>query len=114
MITIYGIRSCDTCRNALKWLDEKNVEHKYVDIRTDGLDSDLLLRWQKSVAWEDLLNKRSITWRKIPELDRSDLDSEKARDMILNYPTVLKRPVLDLGSRVILGFDASVYGNLNL
>jgi len=114
MITIYGIRSCDTCRNALKWLDEQNVEHQYVDIRTDGLNSELLLRWQKTVAWEDLLNKRSITWRKIPEIDRSDLNSDKACDMILNYPTVLKRPVLDLGTQVILGFDASVYGGLDL
>ncbi len=109
MINIYGIRSCDTCRKARKWLEKHNVEHRYLDIRDDGLDEESLIRWQKTAGWEELLNKRSITWRKIPEFDRAELDAERAYQLILAYPTVMKRPVLDLGASVILGFNESDY-----
>ncbi len=114
MISLYGIRSCDACRKALNWLRENDVEHEYIDIREDGLNSELLNRWQKSVSWEKLLNRRSVTWRKIPECDRLDLSKDKARDLILGYPTAMKRPLLDIGTRIVLGFDESVYEDLGL
>ena len=109
MIRIYGITSCDSCRKARKWLAANDIESEYVDIRKDGLPEDLVSRWQDAAGWEELLNKRSITWKKIPAWDREGLDAERARQLILSYPTVMRRPVLDLGDQVILGFDKTAY-----
>jgi arsenate reductase len=114
MISLYGIRSCDTCRKALKWLQAHDIEHEYVDIRETGLNKAVVGHWQESVNWEGLLNRRSITWRKIPECDRAELNPNKARDLILDYPTVMKRPLLDLGNRVVLGFSEAEYESLDL
>lgn len=112
MKKIYGIRNCDTCRKALKWLETNNIEHEFLDIRADGIDEKLIRRWQKAAGWEALLNKRSITWRKIPPFDREELNADKACELIMNFPTVMKRPVLDDGKRIILGFDGSNYDKL--
>ncbi len=111
-ITIYGIRSCDNCRSAIQWLSAHGIEHTYLDIRDDGLSDELLARWQQKEDWEALLNKRSITWRKIPDVDRSGLQPDTARQLILNYPTLLKRPVLEFGDRLILGYDEINYRQL--
>lgn len=109
MTILYGIKSCDTCRSARQWLQRHDVEHTYHDIRADGLSSELLDRWQASVGWETLINKRSITWRKIPSVDRESLDSESAVQLILTYPTVMKRPVVDTGTDVLIGFDEAAF-----
>lgn len=109
MVRIFGIRSCDTCRRATKWLEQHGVQHEYLDIRGDGLTDDVVRRWQARVDWEEMINKRSITWRKIPAVDREDLDADSARHLILAYPTVLRRPVLELPDRLLLGFDEAVY-----
>jgi len=108
-ITLYGIRSCSNCKAAIHWLSAHGIQHAYQDIRDDGLSEDLLTRWQQTENWEALINKRSITWRKIPDVDRCELDPDTARQLILNYPTILKRPVLDLGDRLILGYDEADY-----
>jgi arsenate reductase len=71
LLTVYGIKSCDTCRTARKFLREKNIEHKYHDLRDDGLSIQMLERWITRLGWERLLNKKSRTWRKIPEVDRN-------------------------------------------
>jgi arsenate reductase len=112
--TVYGIRSCDACRKALKWLVQNDVEHRYVDIRETELDGALISRWMKTAGWESLINRRSTTWRNIPEPERSQLSGQTACDLILKYPTVMKRPALDLGEKVVVGFDAAVYANLGL
>jgi arsenate reductase len=114
VIKLYGIRNCDSCRKAIKWLKAHDVEHEFVNIREDKMDENTLIRWQESLGWEALLNKRSITWRKIPAFDRGNLDSATARQLILQHPTVMKRPVLDTGKRLVLGFDASAYADLDL
>jgi arsenate reductase len=114
LIKLYGIRNCDACRNAIKWLKDHGVTHEFMNIRDAGMDEKKLMRWQELLGWEALLNKRSITWRKIPAFDRSNLDSATARRLILQYPTVMKRPILDTGERLVLGFDESVYQNLDL
>ena len=111
-ITIHGIRSCSNCRAAIQWLKTHDIEHEYRDIRDDGLTDELLKKWQGLVEWETLLNKRSITWRKIPPVDCSDLNPDNARQLILGYPTILKRPVLDLGDLLILGFDEARYSSV--
>jgi len=114
LIRLYGIRNCDACRNAIKWLKHRGIKHEFVDIRDAGMDEKNLMRWQKKLGWEALLNKRSLTWRKIPDDERIDLDSATARQLILRYPTVMKRPVLDSGIGLALGFDETAYKNLNL
>lgn len=114
MITLYGIHNCDSCRKARRWLQDRDIEFQFTDIREEALNETLLEKWQKQLDWERLLNKKSITWRKIPEMDRANMDAGLARNMILNYPTVMKRPVLDLDQYVVLGFDEDTYEALNL
>lgn len=114
MVTLYGIRSCDTCRRAKCWLEKRNVEFRFVDIRRETLNAAQIEHWQSQVGWQPLINTKSVTWRKIPEFDRSNLHAGNARDLILAYPTVMKRPVLDLGDKSILGFDERVYAALIL
>jgi arsenate reductase len=114
LIKLYGIGNCDACRNAIKWLKDHGIEHEFVNIRDAGMDEKKLMSWQKLLGWEALLNKRSLTWRKIPSIDRGNLDSTKARQLILQYPAVMKRPVLDIGTGLVLGFDELAYKSLGL
>ena len=114
MIKLYGIRNCDNCGKARRWLQDKDIDFHFVDIREEALDESQLINWQQQLGWELLLNKKSITWRKIPPFDRDDLNETSARTLILNYPTVMKRPLLDVGQKVLLGFNAEDYEALKL
>ena len=78
MLTIYGIKSCDTCRKARKYLNEHDIEYKFHDLREDGLDIQMLERWTQRIGWERLMNRQSLTWRRIPEVDRKDMTRDKA------------------------------------
>lgn len=112
MVRIYGIRNCDNCRRSLAWLTDHGIEHEFIDIRSDGIGRDELRRWQKKVGWEELLNKRSVTWRKIPAVDREGLDAAAAGQLIEEHPTVMRRPLLEAGKDVLLGFDPDAYARL--
>jgi arsenate reductase len=114
MINLYGIKNCDSCRKAKRWLQNRDIQFRFTDIREEVLNETLLKKWQKQLDWEKFLNKKSMTWRKIPEIERADMDARLARNMILNYPTVMKRPVLDLDQQVVLGFNEDTYEALNL
>jgi arsenate reductase len=114
MINLYGIKNCDSCRKAKRWLQNRDIKFRFTDIREEMLNETLLKKWQKQLDWEKFLNKKSMTWRNIPETERTDMDARLARNMILNYPTVMKRPVLDLDQRVVLGFNEDTYEALNL
>lgn len=109
MLTVYGLRSCDTCRAARRWLDEHGIEHRFHDLRLDGLDVGMLERWTGQLDWEKLLNRRSLTWRRIPEADRESVDRERAMTLMLEHPTVVKRPVLERGRFVAVGFSPEGY-----
>lgn len=111
-LTLYGLKSCDTCRKARKWLDENSVSYEYHDVRDNGLDTELLERWTGRLAWEKFLNKKSLTWRKIPEVDRADMNQVKAIATILEYPTLVKRPVLECDEYIAIGFTADNYEKL--
>jgi arsenate reductase len=108
---LYGIRSCDSCRKARHWLEAQGIEYECHDIRAEELDGDRLRAWQQQVGWEQLLNRRSLTWRKIPSFDRDNLDADAAVRLIQAYPTVMKRPVLELGGDAapLVGFDEDHY-----
>ena len=105
MLTVYGIKSCDTCRRAKKFLTEKNIEFRFHDLREDGLDIQMLERWSDRIDWQKLLNRRSLTWRKIPEVDRADMSRSKAFEAMLDSPTLVKRPVLEHTSFFAVGFS---------
>jgi len=111
VLTIYGIKSCDTCRKARKFLDEHNIEHDFHDLREDGLDIQMLERWTQRMGWERLLNRQSLTWRKIPEVDRNDMTSDKALAAMIDNPTLIKRPVLETEKFIAVGFSEKRFGD---
>jgi arsenate reductase len=111
VLTIYGIKSCDTCRKARKFLDEHNIEHDFHDLRENGLDIQMLERWTQRMGWERLLNKQSLTWRKIPEVDRNDMTRDKALAAMIDNPTLIKRPVLETDKFIAVGFSEKRFGD---
>ena len=105
MLTVYGIKSCDTCRKARKFLAEHDMEFRFHDVREDGLDVQMLERWGDRIDWQKLLNKKSLTWRKVPEADRQDMSRDNIFALILDQPTLLKRPVLESEQFFAVGFS---------
>lgn len=107
MITLYGIGNCDTVRKARRWLEEHALEHRFIDLRKDGLDPEELDAWIAHKGWESLLNRRGATWRKLPEADRQDVDESKAKALMLRQVSLIKRPIVRIGHRgpLLLGFD---------
>lgn len=109
MVTVYGIKNCDTVRKARRWLDAHGVDYRFHDLRSDGLDAGRLQHWIKSVGWETLLNTRGTTWRQLPERDRQALNESRARVLLLAHPTLIKRPVIEQGKHIIVGFTEEDY-----
>lgn len=107
-VILYGIRTCDTCRKARRWLESHDIPHRYHDLRSDGLDAATLDRWIEAAGPDAVINKRGTTWRKLAtELD-ADLTSAAARDLILSHPTLVKRPIIEADGRLItLGFTSA-------
>ena len=108
-VTIYGLATCDTTRAARKWLDGKKVAHGFHDVREDGLTRPLVEGWVKKLGWEKVLNKASTTWRELPEREKQGVDEKKAVALLLAHPTLVKRPVLDRGGELMLGFRPDAY-----
>jgi arsenate reductase len=109
LLILFGIGSCDTCRKARKWLEAESYEYEFHDLRKDGLDIQMLERWSKRLSWEKLLNTRSLTWRKMPEVDRADMNISKAIASMLEHPTLVKRPVLECPEFIAVGFSPENY-----
>jgi arsenate reductase len=110
-ITIYGIKNCDTMKKARAWLDKRGVGYAFHDYKTAGIDRAQLERWCKKVGWEALLNRAGTTFRKLPEKDQQNLDAGKAVALMLAQPSMIKRPVLDLGGgKLLVGFKPDEYG----
>ena len=104
MITVYGLKNCDTCRNALKWLKAEAMEHTFLDVRADGVKPADLSKWVDAVGWETLLNRRGTTWRQLADEDKEDIDQKKAEALMLEHPALIKRPVFVNGDHVVVGF----------
>lgn len=109
MLTVFGIKQCDTCRKALKWLSEKSIEHVFHDLRVDGLTTDMIQGWLQSVDISVLLNKRSTTWKQLSDAQRENGDYAA---LMLEHPTLIKRPVFDDGVNVLIGFKSDVQDQL--
>lgn len=103
---LYGIKNCDTVKKARKWLDENGIDYQFHDFKKDGLDEPLLSRWEKAVGWEALINRRGTTWRKLPEEDRDTISAQTAHAIMLENPSIIKRPVVERGDDVRVGFSA--------
>ena len=107
--TIYGIKNCDTMKKARAWLDAHDVEYSFYDYKTAGIDRDRLATWSKKLGWETLLNRAGTTFRKLPDADKANLSEKKAIALMWAQPSMIKRPVLDLGGKLIVGFAPEVY-----
>jgi len=109
LIIIYGINNCDTCRKARRWLEESGRDYRWHDLREDGLDEARVGKWVESVGLERLVNRRSTTWRSFDEAHRTRAaEPAEAPALLLRHPTLIKRPVFELGEDVLVGFDESV------
>ena len=109
MIIVHGIKACDTMKKARAWLDAHGVAYHFHDYKTDGITRAVLQRWCIAVGWETLLNRAGTTFRKLHLADRENLDEGKAIALMLAAPSMIKRPVLDTGKGLIVGFNAAVY-----
>lgn len=107
--TVYGIRNCDTMKKAFAWLDDHGVRYDFHDYKTAGIDVAKLKAWSKQVGWETLLNTRGTTWRKLSPAQQSNLDEAKALRLMVEQPSLIKRPVLENGSALVVGFMPERY-----
>ena len=109
-ITIYGIKNCDTMKKARAWLDKNGVDYAFHDYKTAGIERERLEKWEKKVGWEKLLNRAGTTFRKLPDKEKTGIDAKKALALMLKQPSMIKRPVLDLGDgKLLVGFTPEVY-----
>ena len=110
-ITIYGIKNCDTMKKARAWLEKHGVEYAFHDYKTAGIERERLERWAKKAGWETLLNRAGTTFKKLPEKDKEELTEKKALALMLAQPSMIKRPVLELGGgKLLVGFKVERYG----
>ena len=112
MITLYGIKNCDTVKKARKWLEVHGIEYQFHDFREDGLEQEAVQGWLAELGWESLLNKRSTSWKALDEQARSSMDQGSALTAILAQPTLIKRPLMDTGHERFTGFSAANYAKI--
>ena len=112
MTTMYGIKNCDTVRKARKWLDINGIDYQYHDFREDGLDQDAVAGWIDELGWQNLLNRRSASWKALDEDARQNMNEESAHKAVLLHPTLIKRPLLDTGKQRYTGFSAASYAKI--
>ncbi len=104
MLTVYGLKNCDTCRKALKWLDGQGIEHSFVDLRANPVGEDRIAAWEDAVGWEVLLNRRGTTWRGLPDSDKDPIDKASAIALMAAHPALMKRPIFEKADTVMVGF----------
>lgn len=108
-IVIHGIRNCDTMKKARVWLETHGIAHRFHDYRTEGVSAGALAAWSRQVGWETLLNRAGTTFRKLPDARRANLDEAKAIALMVEQPAMIRRPVLDIAGKLVVGFKPDVY-----
>jgi len=108
-VTIYGIKACDTMKKARTWLEDQKIAYQFHDYKQVGIDRERLAAWCDELGWQTILNRSGTTFRKLPEADKADLDADKAILLMLAQPSMIKRPVLDIGKRRLVGFKPELY-----
>lgn len=112
-VTIYGIPNCDTMKKARTWLEGHGIAYEFHDYKKAGIDEARLVTWSKKVGWETLLNRAGTTFRKLPDKDKANVDEKKAIALMLAQPSLIKRPVLDLGrGKILVGFKPEIYAEV--
>ncbi|MGC6475856.1 MAG: Spx/MgsR family RNA polymerase-binding regulatory protein [Parvibaculales bacterium] len=113
MLRVYGLKNCDSCRKALKWLAAENIAHEFVDLRADGVSTDQLKNWISDIGVEKLVNKSSTSWRQLDEADKQDLSPKAVLVLLKTHITLVKRPVFDDGKGFLaVGFKADTQATL--
>ena len=111
-IILAGITTCDTVRKARRWLEDNGIVYQFLDLRSDQFVRHTLGTWLQHVEWNELLNKRSTTWRGLSDAETDNLDEARAMSLMMKHPTLIKRPVLQVGEIIELGFDPERYREL--
>jgi Spx/MgsR family transcriptional regulator len=111
-VNLYGIPNCDTMKKARTWLESHGIEYRFHDYKKAGIDRDTLAAWAQVVGWETLLNRAGTTFRKLPDGAKQDLDERKALKLMLEQPSMIKRPVLESGKKLLVGFSPEKYSAL--
>ena len=111
-VTIYGIKNCDTMKKARAWLDKHGVEYRFHDYKTAGIEKARLEKWIAKAGWETLLNRAGTTFRKLPDADKDNFTEKKAITLMLAQPSMIKRPVLEAGTKLLVGFKPDDYTKL--
>jgi arsenate reductase (glutaredoxin) len=111
-VILYGIRNCDTVKKARAWLDQRGVEYRFHDYKIAGIDVARLERWCGEVGWEALLNRAGTTYRKLADSQKQHLNQERAKALMLAQPSVIKRPVVELNGKLIVGFKPELYKSI--
>lgn len=112
MTTLYGIKNCDTVKKARRWLDEHNIDYRFHDFRADGITPEQVQTWLDELGWETLINKRSTTWKSLPDEVKTRLDASSAADLVVENPTLIKRPLLAHAEQYSVGFKADTYATI--
>ncbi len=108
-LTLYGIRNCDTMKKAWTWLDQAGLAYEFHDYKKQGVDRATVEGWVREVGWESLLNRSGTTFRKLPDADKAGIDAAKAVELMLAQPSMIRRPVLRAGDRLLVGFKPADY-----
>ncbi|MDR3323912.1 MAG: arsenate reductase [Zoogloeaceae bacterium] len=106
---VYGIKNCDTMKKAFSWLESHGIAYEFIDYKKAGVVAACLPDWLAKSDWQTLVNTRGLTWKKLDAEQRAGLDAAKAQQWMLEHPTLIKRPVLDTGSALLVGFDPEAY-----
>lgn len=106
---LYGIKACDTMKKARAWLDQRGLSYHFHDYKSAGIDRAALEKWCNEHGWQTVLNRAGTTFRKLDDAQKADLDQTKAIELMLAAPSMIKRPVLDLGERTLIGFKPELY-----
>lgn len=109
MIKIFGIKNCDTMKKAFRWLEENNLEYSFHDYKKEGLDETIAKEWVEKLGWENVINKRGTTWRKLDEETKNTMDNKNAVNTMLTNTSIIKRPLLVVDSEIYLGFSPEEY-----
>ncbi len=112
MITLYGISNCDTVRKARRWLEQRHIDYRFHDFREDGLSAEQVRDWLEQLGWETLVNRRSTGWKALDPSRREAMDNVSALPAILETPTLIKRPLLDTGHELHVGFGPAQYQSI--
>jgi arsenate reductase (glutaredoxin) len=109
VLTLYGIKNCETVKKARAWLDARGIEYRFHDYKALGADPKLLQAWSRELGWEALLNKSGMTFRKLPPKETADLDARKAIALMVEHPSAIRRPIVAGGAQLLVGFKPETY-----